>query len=139
MSQAPYREPSGWTAGAVVFAGVMLILIGILQIFQGIAALFEDEFFVVTPNYVFDIDVTAWGWIHLLLGVLVLFAGYSLMAGNTFGRVLGLLVAGLSAIVNFLWIPYYPFWSILMVALAVWVIWALTSRWDEATGRARIE
>jgi hypothetical protein len=135
MSQTPYREPSWLTGGAVVFAGVMMALIGILQILQGIAALFEDQFFVVSENYVFDVDVTAWGWIHLLLGLLVLFAAYSLMAGNTYGRVLGLVLAGLSAVVNFLWIPYYPFWSILMVALAVWVIWALTSRWDEATGR----
>ena len=139
MSQAPYREPSGWTTGAVVFAGVLMILIGVLQIIQAVSALLEDEFFVVTENYVFDIDVTAWGWIHLVLGLLVLFAGYSLLAGNTYGRILGLVLAGVSVIVNFAWVPYYPFWSLLMIALAVWVIWALTSRWDEATGRARVE
>ena len=126
MSQAPYREPSGWTTGAVVFAGVLMILIGVLQIIQAVSALLEDEFFVVTENYVFDIDVTAWGWIHLVLGLLVLCAGYSLLAGNTYGRILGLVLAGVSVIVTFAWVPYYPFWSLLMIALAIWVIWSLT-------------
>jgi hypothetical protein len=136
MSEPQYREPSGWTIGAVTFAGVMMIVIGIFEAFQGLAAILDDEFFVVTENYVFDLDVTAWGWIHLFLGVLILFGGYSLMAGRTYGRILGLILATLSAVVNFAFVPYYPFWSILMIALCVWVIWALTSRWDEATGRA---
>jgi hypothetical protein len=138
MSQTPYRAPSGWTTGAVLFAGFLMIIVGIFQALQGLAAILDDEFFVVTENYVFDVDVTAWGWIHLLLGVLVVFGGYALFAGRTWGRILALVLATLSAIANFLYIPFYPFWSILMVALAIWVIWALTSRWDEVTGGPRL-
>jgi hypothetical protein len=134
MSQTPYREPSGWATGAVLFAGILMIVIGIMEAFQGLAAIFDDEFYVVTENYVFDLDVTAWGWIHLILGALVILAGYSLMAGRTFGRILGLILATLAAIANFFFVPYYPFWSLLMIALAVWVIWALTSRWHEVAG-----
>jgi hypothetical protein len=118
-----------------MFAGILMIVIGIFEAFQGLVAILDDSFFVVTENYVFDLDVTAWGWIHLLLGLLVLFGGYALMAGRTWGRILGLVLATLSAVANFAFIPYYPFWSLLMIALAIWVIWALTSRWDEATGR----
>ncbi len=131
MSQTQYQEPSGWATGAVLFAGILMIIMGIFEAFQGLAAIFENEFFVVTQNYAFEFDVTAWGWIHLILGALVIFAGYSLMAGRTFGRILGLIFATLAAIANFFFIPYYPFWSLLMIALAVWVIWALTARWGE--------
>jgi len=131
MSQTPYKEPSGWATGAVLFAGILLIIVGFFEAIQGLAAIFENEFFVVTENYFLEFDVTAWGWIHLLLGVLVLFGGFSLIAGRTWGRILGLILATLAAIANFFFIPYYPFWSLLMIALAVWVIWALTSRWDE--------
>jgi hypothetical protein len=136
MSQTPYKEPSGWTSGAVLFAGILMIVIGIFEAFQGLAALIDDSFFVVTENYFLEFDVTAWGWIHLIVGLLVLFGGYSLMAGRTWGRILGLILATLAAVANFAYIPYYPFWSLLMIALSIWVIWALTSRWDEATGRA---
>jgi hypothetical protein len=134
MSQTPYREPSGWATGAVLFAGILMIVVGIMEGFQGLAAILEDEFFVLTENYVFDLDVTAWGWIHLLLGILVIFGGFALMAGRTWGRILALILATLAAIANFFFIPYYPFWSLLMIALAVWVIWALTARWHELTG-----
>jgi hypothetical protein len=134
MSQTPYRAPSGWTTGAAVFAATLMIIVGILEAIQGLAAILEDEFFVLTENYVFDLDVTAWGWIHLLLGILVLLAGLSLMAGQTYGRIIALILASLAAIANFLYVPYYPFWSLLMIALAIWVIWALTSRWEEVRG-----
>jgi hypothetical protein len=134
MSQTEYREPSGWATGAVLFAGILMIIIGIFEAFNGLNAIFEDQFYAVTENYIFDIDVTAWGWIHLLLGILVIFGGYAVMAGRTWGRILALIMATLAAIANFVYIPYYPFWSILMIALAIWVIWALTARWHEVSG-----
>ena len=109
-----------------VFAGVMLITIGTFQAIIGLAAIINDDFFVTTPNYAFEIDVTAWGWIHLLLGLLVAFAGWALFAAKTWARVIGVTFATLSAIANFFFIPYYPFWAILIIALDVWVIWALT-------------
>jgi hypothetical protein len=125
--QGPGREPvSGWAIGGILFAAVMMMLIGIFQIIAGLAAIFEDDFFVVTQNYVFDLDVSAWGWIHFLLGAVIALAGYGVMKGATWGRVVGIVMAVLSAVANFFFIPYYPFWSILVIALCVWVIWALT-------------
>ena len=117
---------SGSATGGYVFAGVMMIMIGCFQAIAGLSAIFDDNFYVVTANYVFDLDTTAWGWIHLLLGLLVVFAGFALFAARTWARVVGVILATLSAIANFFFIPYYPFWAILIIALDAWVIWALT-------------
>ena len=117
---------SGSATGGYVFAGVMMIMIGCFQAITGLAAIFDNSFYVVTANYVFDLDTTAWGWIHLLLGLLVAFAGFALFAARTWARVVGVILATLSAIANFFFIPYYPFWAILIIALDIWVIWALT-------------
>jgi hypothetical protein len=102
------------------------VLIGIFQIIAGLAAIFDDEFFVVTQNYVFDLDTTAWGWVHLFLGALLVLTGVALMRGAAWAGIVALTLAILSAVSNFFFIPYYPFWAILEIALAVWVIWALT-------------
>ena len=123
-------------AGGYVFAGVILIIVGCFQAIAGLAALFDDEFYAVTPNYILEFDTTTWGWIHLLLGLLVAFAGYALFAAKTWARVVAVTLAVLSAIANFIFIPYYPFWAILIIALDIWVIWALTrhvSSADELT------
>ena len=109
-----------------VFAGVILIMVGCFQAIAGLAGIFEDEFYAATPNYIFEIDTTTWGWIHLILGLVVAFAGYSLFAAKTWARVVGVTLAVLSAIANFFFIPFYPFWAILIISLDVWVIWALT-------------
>ena len=119
-------ELSGSSVAGYVFAGVILIIVGCFQAIAGLAAIFEDEFFVVSPNYVFEVNTTTWGWIHLILGAVVAFAGYSLFTAKTWARVVGVTLAALSAIVNFFFIPYYPFWALLIIALDVWVIWALT-------------
>jgi hypothetical protein len=122
------REPrvSGWAVGGITFAGTMLILIGMFQAIDGIAAIANDEFFLSTQNYTFNLDTSAWGWIHLLLGLLLVLAGWSIFAGKTWAAVVALTLAMLSALANFFFIPYYPFWAILMIALDCWVIWALT-------------
>ena len=119
-------QATGWVGGGYVFAGVIMIMVGVFQAIAGLAALFEDEFFVVTSDYIFKVNTTAWGWIHLILGLLVVFAGYALFAAKTWARVIGVTLATLSAIANFIFIPYYPFWAILIISLDVWVIWALT-------------
>jgi hypothetical protein len=120
------EQLSRWAVGGITFAATMMIVIGIFQVIAGLAAIFDDDFFVVTQNYVFDLDASAWGWVHLLLGILLLFAGYGLYAGRTWAAILALTLAVLSAIANFFFIPYYPFWAILVIALDIWVIWALT-------------
>ena len=86
----------------------------------------DDQFFVVTQNYAFDLDVSAWGWIHLLLGVALIATGIGLFNRSPWAGVTAIGLAMLSAVVNFFFIPYYPFWSIIVIALDVWVIWSLT-------------
>jgi hypothetical protein len=121
------RAPlSGWAVGGVAFAASMMLVIGIFQIINGLAAILNDDFFVRVADYSFDLNITAWGWIHLLLGILVLFAGWGLFAGKAWSAAVAILIAILTAIDQFFFIPYYPFWSILIIALSMWVIWAVT-------------
>jgi hypothetical protein len=126
MSQPEMRGPSGWVVGGVTFAAVMLFTIGVFQMLQGISAIVKDQYYVIGNNYAFNLDVSAWGWIHLILGVILLFGGWALIAGKTWSRILAIVLAVLSAVANFFYIPYYPWWSLLIIALDVWVIWALT-------------
>jgi len=118
---------SNWAVGWAGFAGVMLIMIGIFDAIQGLVALFNDEFFVVTQEWVFEFDITTWGWIQLILGVVLIASGVGIFSGNVAARTIGVIVAGLAAIVNFAWLPYYPIWSIIVIAICVSVIWALTA------------
>jgi hypothetical protein len=126
--QRPRQEPeiSGWAAGGIVFAATVLLMIGIFQAIAGLVAIIDDDFYVVTRNYTFNIDTTAWGWIHLILGTMVTAVGWSLFSRRAWAGVAAITIALLTAIANFLFIPYYPFWAILQIALAVWVIWSLT-------------
>ena len=108
-----------------MFAGVIMIMSGAFQAVVGLTGLFANEFYVATRNYVFQFDVTTWGWIHVLVGLLVLFAGIAVMSGTDLGPRDRDHLGGLSALANFVFIPYYPFWSLLIIALDVFVIWAL--------------
>ncbi|WP_069174133.1 DUF7144 family membrane protein [Streptomyces griseus] len=114
---------SGWT----VFAGVMMIFGGAMAILQGIAAIAKDDVFVKTQNYAFQFSLTGWGWVHLILGIVVLLAGCALFTGALWARAVGVLLAGLLVVANFLWLPYYPFWSLVLIAINIFVIWALCS------------
>jgi hypothetical protein len=124
----PDREPpiSGWAAGGIVFAATMLIIIGTFHAITGLVAVIDDEFYVVGPQYTFELDTTAWGWIHMLLGALVATCGWALLARKTWAGVMTIFLVSLSAVANFFFIPFYPFWSIVLIALDVWVIWAIT-------------
>jgi hypothetical protein len=128
MTDYTTRETSvsGWAVGGVTFAATIMVRIGIFEAIAGLAAIFDDNFYVVTQNYAFDLDVTAYGWLHLIVGILVAWAGFSLFSRKTWAGVVAITLAVVSAVTNFFFIPYYPFWSILMIALAVWVIWSLT-------------
>jgi hypothetical protein len=120
------QDPSAWAISGVLFAGSMLVLIGFVQVIAGLVAIFDDDFYVVARNYTFNLDTSAWGWIHLLLGLLLLFTAFGIFSGRTWASITAIVLAIISAIANFFFIPYYPFWSILVIALDVWVIWALT-------------
>jgi hypothetical protein len=126
-------EYSAAAAGLTVFAAVLMIMVGIFHAAQGLVAIVNDTFYVVGEEYVFQFDVTTWGWIHLLLGILVAVAGFALFSGAVWARTVGVALAVLSAVANFLWMPYYPFWSIAIIALNVFVIWALTAHGRDIT------
>ena len=128
---ADRRETSGWATGFILFAGLMMIMVGIWQALEGLIGIFENEFYVATRNYLFQFDATTWGWIHLLVGLIVAFAGWGLLSGRTWARVVAITVAVLSAIANFLWLPYYPFWALLIIAVDVFVIWAIAAHGRE--------
>jgi hypothetical protein len=120
-----------WAVGGLVFAATMMIMLGVWEVFVGIAAIADDRFFVVGPNYTYDVDTTVWGWIHLALGALAVVAGFFLFTGATWARAVGIGLAALVAINNFIFLPYYPLWSLAMIALAVFVAWSLaTARVD---------
>jgi hypothetical protein len=125
------QETSGWAVGFILFAAIMMIMSGVFEAIQGLIAIFENEFYVATREYVFQFDATTWGWIHLLIGVIVALAGFGIMAGQTWARVVGITLALLSAVANFLFIPYYPFWSLLIIAVDIFIIWALAAHGRE--------
>ena len=119
------RRVSPWAVGGLVFASTIMIMVGIFQAFQGLAALLNDEFFVTVNDYTYELDLTTWGWIHLIGGILVLIAGIALYSASAIAGVVAIVLAGLSAVTNFFFVPYYPLWSLLIIALAVYVIWAI--------------
>jgi hypothetical protein len=128
---------SAWASGGTVFAATLMLLIGVFQILMGISAIANDSFLVFRGDYVYTVDTTGWGWIHLGLGVLILITGIGLFTGATWAKIAGVVLVGLSAIDNFLFLPYYPIWSLLLIGLDVFVIWALA--YSLRTGGASAE
>jgi hypothetical protein len=126
MSRQQASTYSGAAVGFTLFAAIMMIMIGVFQGIAGVVALINDEFYVVGEEWVFQFDITTWGWVHLLVGVLIGLAGVALFSGAVWARTIGVILAGISAIVNFAWLPWYPIWGIIMITVNVFVIWALT-------------
>jgi hypothetical protein len=125
------EEPSGLAIGFILFAGMLMIMVGIFQALAGVVGIVNDNFYVITREYVFKFDTTTWGWIHLIVGVVVALAGAGVLAGRMWGRVIGIIVAIISAITAFIFIPAYPFWALLLIALDVFVVWALAAHGRE--------
>ena len=119
-------DTSTWAKGWLLFAAVMLMMVGVFHAMAGLVALFDDTYYVVGREWIFEFDVTAWGWIHLIGGVLLVMSGFGIYSGNVAARTVGVIAAALSAIANFAWLPYQPVWSSIMIAVAVAVVWALT-------------
>ena len=118
-------DPTAWT-GWIVFASFMMIMVGAFQAIEGLVALFDDGWYHVTENgLLVDVDYTAWGWTHLLLGALLIIAGVGVLAGNTVARAVAVVLAGLSALVNLAFIEAYPIWAVLIITIDVLVIYAL--------------
>lgn len=135
-SYASAPGPSPWAGGLSTFAGVMMIIAGVFGAIEGLVALFRNEIYVAGPRYLFAFDLTSWGWIHLIVGIVVAAAGVAVMSGRLWGRIVGITIAVLSMLANFLFIPYYPVWSLLIIALNVFVIWALCVYNREAAAAA---
>jgi len=134
--QRAEAEATGWV-GWVFFAGIMMVLLGAFHAVAGLAALFNDDWFLVTASgLIVSANYTAWGWMHLLLGVLVGAAGFGVMMGQTWARLVGIIVAGLSAIVSLGFLAAYPIWSVLLITLDVIVIYALAVHGKEVMSYA---
>ncbi|MGI5272410.1 DUF7144 family membrane protein [Nonomuraea sp. CA-218870] len=122
---AERAEPTGWV-GWVMLAGVGMIIVGCFQAFMGLVGIFNTDFYVVTASgLAVPVNYTIWGWFHLIMGVIVLLAGAAIMSGKTWGRVVGIVLASIQALVNFAWLPAYPFWSTIVIAIDVLIIYAL--------------
>lgn len=119
---------SGW----ILFAGIMMLLIGAYNLLQGLAAIFSDDYFLVTEEDLLVFDFTAWGWIMLIWGVALVLSGFGLVTGKPWARWTGIAVVGLNAVAQAAFLSAFPLWSILVVGLCVLVIFALAARWDEA-------
>ena len=127
IDEHPVRQ--GIAAGTTIAAAALLLIAGVVSLVQGISAVAADELFVVGVEYTYAFDVTTWGWIHIVVGILVIVAAFGLFAGAAWARMAGIALAGLSILANFLWLPYYPVWAIVVIALDVVVIWAIAT-WD---------
>jgi hypothetical protein len=121
----PRDDTTDWTGGLLVFAGILMVVAGVWHALAGIAALLNDDLYIATPDYVYSLDLTGWGWGHLVLGALVAATGGAVLMGRTWGRVVGIVLVSLSLVANFLFIPWYPIWSLVIIGLDITVIGAL--------------
>lgn len=115
----------GWAVGGMIFAATVMVMIGVFQILMGIAAIARNAFFFHPTAYPYSINTTGWGWIHLIIGAALIVVALGLYRGDTWARMAGIAIVVISAIDNFLFMPYYPLWAIVLIGLDVFVIWAL--------------
>ncbi|MFE5816095.1 hypothetical protein [Streptomyces sp. NPDC056479] len=128
---------SDWGPGALLFAGVLLLVNGLLAIFQGISAIAEDDVYATVGDYVFEANLTAWGWILLAIGVVAVGVGYGVLQGAWWARITGIFLASLSMVAHFLFLPYTPVWSVVMVGIDFFVILALALAPDAPSASGR--
>jgi hypothetical protein len=125
-------QPTAWT-GVVLFGGIMMLMVGGFQSIQGFVALFQENYYLVSPNgLVVEVDYTAWGWTHLLIGLVAVATGIGVVVGQMWARVLGIVIAVISALVNIAFLSAYPIWSTIIIAMDVLVIYALAVHGREA-------
>ncbi|MBT2450274.1 hypothetical protein J7F03_24995 [Streptomyces sp. ISL-43] len=125
---------SAWAAGGVAFAGVLMLVEGIFGTIKGIVGIAEDDVYSRVGDYTFKFDVTAWGWIHLVVGIVLAVVGAGILKGAAWARVTGVAIVSLDIILNFMWLPYTPIWALISIAIGVFVIWALCT--DTTTTRS---
>jgi len=130
MTHAQTQARTGWV-GWSMFAAVILLLAGVMQGVYGLVALLNDEWVLWGNQGAVLVDVTAWGWIHLVLGILLVLIGLGILSGNVVARSVGVALAGLSLLASFFALPLYPLWSLVVITLDVLVIWALVAHGGE--------
>jgi hypothetical protein len=130
MSSETYEETTGWV-GWGIFAATMMIIGGTLNAFYGLVAAVNDDWVVWTNRTAVYLDLSTWGWVHMILGMLVVFAGFGVLSGNVLARTIGVVLAGVSMVANFFFIPVYPLWAITVITIDALVIWALTAHGRE--------
>jgi hypothetical protein len=121
------RRGSPWASGPIMVAGAIMVIAGIWQIFMGTALVVHDKIYVGTPRYLYEFDLTIWGWAQLLTGVLSVAAGYAALRALMWARVLGIGLAAISMLMQFMFLPHYPIWSLLVIALDVVVVYGLAT------------
>jgi len=121
---------TGWT-GWITFAAIMMIIAGSLNALYGLIAVINDEWVVWTNRASLYLDISQWGWVHLIVGLVVLFSGIGLFSGNVLARTVGVIAVGISLMSNFFFLPAYPLWAIVVITIDVLVIWALTAHGSE--------
>ncbi|MFE5892124.1 hypothetical protein ACFQ6E_24650 [Streptomyces sp. NPDC056462] len=126
----PAPSNTGWATGALVFAGVLMLVNGLLAILQGISAIAEDDVYGSVGDYVYKINLTAWGWVLLGIGIVAACVGYGILKGAWWARITGIFLASLSMVAHFLFLPYTPVWSVIMVGIDFFVILALATAPD---------
>jgi hypothetical protein len=131
MSQTSARRTTTTAPHRAVFAGILLMIAGVMNILQGITAIANDDIYARIGNYAFKFDVTPWGWIHLVLGVLVVFVGWGAYTGATWAKITGTVVVSLAMIGNFMWLPYQTWWAVVLIALDGFALWSLLGTADE--------
>ena len=134
-SRTAPRRSQGAAFGFIAFAGVMMLILGALDIIWGVAAIANDEVVVVGGHGVMILDITTWGWVELILGIVIALTGLGLLAGNTAARWAGVGLLGLNAIVQVIWFSAAPLWALLIIALDVWIIYQLCVNWTEEAAR----
>jgi hypothetical protein len=127
---AQSKNVTGWV-GWIYFAGCLMMLVGIFQTIAGLVALFRDDVYLVAADKLLVFDYTEWGWIHLIIGLILFLSSLSVFTGGTWGRLLGSFLAGLSAIANFAFLTAYPLWSSLVIIVDVLIIYALIAHGRE--------
>ena len=126
-----YPRASPWV-GWIGFAGVLMVILGAVHAFQGLVGIFKDEYFLVSSNgLALKLDFTAWGWVHLVIGVIIVLAGICVLAGQMWARIVGVILAALSLLANVAFLAAYPLWSLIMIAMDIVIIMALTVHGSE--------
>ncbi|MCB0919144.1 MAG: hypothetical protein KDC39_11320 [Actinobacteria bacterium] len=136
MSQVPTSEPqyqpqrTAWT-GWIVLAAVFMLIVGALEIIYGLVAIFNHDWVLWNSDHLLLLDTSSWGWVSLIWGLIVFFVGVGLFSGNFIARVLGVIAVAISLISHFLWLPAYPFWSMIIIIIDIFIIWAIIAHGRE--------